>query len=198
MTPTRAAAVAEGQYKGQYSKAEVKRYNGTKLRELGTSVLKVEASHSSASTRQASAALAQGLQRHVFLARGARVMLTRNLWSEVGLVNGIRGDVVDIVWAHGQKAPALPDSLVLRLEGYTGPVWPSDPRYQGCVPIAPFETSWSTTGGDRGHETSPSTPGPVLVDRNAQEPRADDGQGRRRPGKVGVYSGIDVRVSQPR
>ena len=30
-------------------------------------------------------------------------MLTRNLWSEVGLVNGIRGDDVDIVWAHGKK-----------------------------------------------------------------------------------------------
>ena len=35
-------------------------------------------------------------------------MLTRNLWSEVGLVNGSRGDVVDIVWAHGEKTPALP------------------------------------------------------------------------------------------
>ena len=46
-------------------------------------------------------------------------------------------------------------SAVLRLEGYTGPVWPSDPRYQGCVPIAPFETSWSTTGDGIGHETRP-------------------------------------------
>ena len=56
-----------------YSKAEVKRYNGTKLRELGTSVLKVEASHSSASARKASAELAQGLHRDVFLVpRGKR------------------------------------------------------------------------------------------------------------------------------
>jgi ATP-dependent exoDNAse (exonuclease V) alpha subunit len=141
-----------------YSKAEVKRYNGTKLRELGTSVLKVEANHSSASARKASAELAQGLHRDVFLARGARVMLTRNLWSEVGLVNGIRGDVVDILWAHGEKAPALPDFVVLRLEGYTGPVWSIDPRYQGCVPIAPFETSWSTTGDDRGCETRRQLP----------------------------------------
>ncbi|CAM9672840.1 unnamed protein product, partial [Ascophyllum nodosum] len=129
------------------------------LRELGTSVLKVEASHSSASARKASAELAQGLHRDVFLARGARVMLTRNLWSEVGLVNGIRGDVVDIVWAHGEKAPVLlPEFLVLRLEGYTGPLWSSDPRYEGCVPIAPFETSWSTTGDDRGHETRHQVP----------------------------------------
>ena len=141
-----------------YSKAEVKRYNGIKLRELGTSVLEVEASHSSPSARKASAELAQGLHRDVFLARGARVMLTRNLWSEVGLVNGIRGDVVDIVWAHGEKAPALPEFLVLRLEGYTGPVWSSDPRYEGSVPIAPFETSWSATGDDRGNETRQQVP----------------------------------------
>ena len=63
------------------------------------------------------------------------------------------GSQVDIVWAHGEKAPALPEFLVLRFEGYTGPVWSSDPRYEGCIPIAPFETSWSATGDDRGHET---------------------------------------------
>ena len=141
-----------------YSKAEVKRYNGTKLRDLGTSVLKVEASHSSASARKANAELAQGLDRGVFLARGARVMLTGNVWSEVGLVNGIRGDVVDIVWAHGEKTPALPDFVVMRLEGYTEPVWSTDSPQEGCVLIAPFATSWSTTGDDRGHETRRQVP----------------------------------------
>ena len=126
-------------------------------------------------------------------------MLTRNLWSEVGMVNGISGDVVDIVWAHGEKAPALLDFVVLRLEGYTRPVGSSDPRSHRCVPIAPFEMSWSTTGDDRGHETRHQVPtGPVLTDNTAQEPRPDDGQGRRRPGKVRVYSGIDLRVSQSR
>ena len=111
----------------------MKRYNGTKLRELGTSVLKVEARHSSASARKASVELTQGLHCDVFLAQGVRVMLTRNLWLEVGMVNGIRGDVVDIVLAQGQKAPALPDFVVLPLEGYKGPVLSSDPRYRGCV-----------------------------------------------------------------
>ena len=142
---------------------------------------------------------AQGLHRDVFLAHSAKVMLTRNLWSEVGLVNGISRDVVDNVWAHGEKAPALLDFVVLRLEGYTGPVGSSDSRSHRCVPIAPFETSWSTTGNGRGHETRHQVPtGPVLTDNNAHEPRPDGGQGRRRPGKIRVYSGIDLRVSQLR
>ena len=66
--------------------------------------------------------------------------------------------IVDIVWAPGEKAPALPEFVVLRLEGFTGSVRSSDPRYEGCVPIAPFETSWSTTGDDRGHETRQQIP----------------------------------------
>ena len=73
--------------------------------------------------------------------------------SEMGLVNDIRGDAVDIVWAKEERAPAVPDFAVLRLEGYTGPVWSSDPRYQGCLPVSPFETSLSTTGDDTSQDS---------------------------------------------
>ena len=62
------------------------------------------------------------------------------------------------VWVHGEKAPALPELVGLRLEGYTGPVWSSYPRYEGCVLIAPFETPLSPTGDDRGHETRQQVP----------------------------------------
>ena len=106
------------------------------------SVLKLEEKHSSSAARRATADLAQGLQRDVFLAQGAKVMLPISLWSEVGLVNGgSRRKVVDIVWAQEKKAPALPNVAALRLEGYTGPVWSSDTRYDGRVPVQPFETS---------------------------------------------------------
>ena len=140
------------------SKGEVKRYNGTKLRELGTSVLKVEAKHSCPAALRATADLAQGLQRDAFLARGARVMLTRNLRSEVWLVNGIRGEVVDIVWAQWEKAPTLPEFTVSRLKGYTGPVWSSDPRHQECMPVPPFETSWSTTRDESSQDSRRQLP----------------------------------------
>ena len=108
--------------------------------------------------------------------------------------------MVGIVWAQGKKAPPLTDSVVLRLEGYTGPVWSSDPRYQGCVPVAPVETSWSTTEDDNSQDLHNQLllPSPVLVNCNAQGPRADDGQDRHRPGDVKGYRGIDVCVYQLR
>ena len=86
-------------------------------------MLKVQAKPSCSAARRATADLDDGLHRDVFLARGARVMLTCNLWSEVGLVNGIRGDVVDTMYAQGEKAPAVPEFAALRLEGYTPGRW---------------------------------------------------------------------------
>lgn len=44
---------------------------------------------------------ANGLENVVYLAKDAKFLLTKNLWQEVGLVNGIRREVVDIVHAKG-------------------------------------------------------------------------------------------------
>ena len=38
------------------------------------------------------------MERDLYLAKGAKVMLTKNLYQQVGLVNGIRGEVVELVY----------------------------------------------------------------------------------------------------
>ena len=48
-----------------------------------------------------------GLEPVVFLAKGARVMLTMNLWSSVGLCNGATGTVVDFIFQNDHQPPAL-------------------------------------------------------------------------------------------
>ena len=53
-----------------------------------------------------------GLEPVVFLAKGARVMLTMNLWSRVGLCNGATGTVVDIIFQNDQNPPDLPNAVI--------------------------------------------------------------------------------------
>ena len=48
-----------------------------------------------------------GLQPTLYIAKSARVMLTRNLWTTVGLCNGAVGTVLHIIYAEGQ-CPSVP------------------------------------------------------------------------------------------
>ena len=46
-------------------------------------------------------------------------MLTKNLYQQVGLVNGIRGEVVQLVYADDAPPPKLP-LYVVKFRGYSG------------------------------------------------------------------------------
>ena len=111
---------------------------------LDTPVVKCPATHNCATTRRAPADAASGLETVLFLAKGAKVVLTKNLWQEVGLVNGIRGEVAEIVYAEGAPAPVPPCYVVVRFDGYTGSDWSSGERYRGYVPISPVQSAWSS------------------------------------------------------
>ena len=75
-------------------------------------------------------------------------MLTKNLWQEGGLVNGIRGEVIELVYAEGTPAPSPPCYVVVRFDGYTGSDWSSGERYRGFVPISPEQSAWSSCGAN--------------------------------------------------
>ena len=129
-----------------FPKREVNRFNGKKLRELEKPVARVSAVHTGANARRASADTAEGLERDLYLAKGAKVMLTKNLYQQVGLVNGIRGEVVELVYTDDAPPPKLPLYVVVKFRGYSGGEWSSQERYRGCVPISPVDTTWQDGG----------------------------------------------------
>ena len=47
-------------------------------------------------------------------------MLTKDLYQQVGLVNGIRGEVVQLVYADDAPPPKLPLYVVVKFRGYSG------------------------------------------------------------------------------
>jgi len=89
-------------------------YNEETLRENGHLVKCLDAKHAmgGSAARSASEDDAGGLAQSLLLSVGSKVMLTQNLWVQKGLVNGISGNVVDIVWLDPLDVGNLP-ALIL-------------------------------------------------------------------------------------
>ena len=66
----------------------VAEYNVAKLRNAGEPIATIRAVHTGPNASKASSEDTSGLEPVTCLARGARVMLTSNLWTDAGLVNG--------------------------------------------------------------------------------------------------------------
>ena len=75
------------------------------------SVASINAVHSSASAAAAQSDEAGGLEPIVFLASGANVMLTANLWPEVGLCNGARDKDLEIILKNSSKIQRSPHNF---------------------------------------------------------------------------------------
>ena len=85
-----------------------------------------------------------GLEPVVFLAKGARVMLTMNLWSSVGLCNGATGTVVDIIYQNNHQPPDLPIAVIVEFENYR-PVFNENQPL--CILIYPITVTSQTEIG---------------------------------------------------
>ena len=115
-------------------------YNLTKLNDLGQPIATIKAVHTGSNAAKASSDDASGLEAVVCLAKSARVMLTTNLWVQVGLVNGAMGTVKAICYRSGGP-PDLPLAVMVKFDHYTGPT-----LHDGTVPIIPIRRTWSNSG----------------------------------------------------
>ncbi|XP_019859761.1 PREDICTED: ATP-dependent DNA helicase PIF1-like, partial [Amphimedon queenslandica] len=116
-------------------------HNVAMLRECGHPIATIKAVHTGANAAKTPPDDAGGLEPVVMLARTARVMLTSNLWVEVGLVNGAMGTVEAICYKETMP-PHLPVAVMVRFDHYTGPT-----VHDGTVPITPIRHNWSSSGG---------------------------------------------------
>ena len=128
-----------------YSNDDVANYNFRKLSELQQPIARINAIHSSPAAKKISPEDMSGLEPVIFLAKGAHIMLTMNLWTDVGLCNGATGVVLDFIYADNQQPPDLPIAVIVQFHDYTGPsVSINNP---GCVPICPIAITSNTLDG---------------------------------------------------
>ena len=128
-----------------YSNQQVANYNHEQLMKLEHPIAHINARHSSALAKKISSDDMSGLEPVVFLAKSARVMLTMNLWSSVGLCNGATGTVVDIIYQNNHQPPDLPIAVIVEFENYRGPVFNENQPL--CIPIYPITVTSQTEIG---------------------------------------------------
>ena len=124
---------------------QVTEYNETRLNKLHVPCALIESKNTPASTKRASSDQCMGLENVVILADGALVVLTANLWSDAGLVNGAPGIIKFIVYAPGVRPPEQPLAVIVKFINYRGPSFLEDE--QGCVPIVPIVAEFTNKKG---------------------------------------------------
>ena len=115
----------------------VAEHNVAKLRASGQPIAVLSAVHTGPGASKATSDDAGGLEPVICIAHGARVMLSANLWVEVGLVNGALGTVE---YEGDQRPPNLPIAVTVKFDSYSGPTLPD-----GTVPITPLRRTWFST-----------------------------------------------------
>jgi len=124
--------------------------NATNIDQLGylnAPVAKILAVHTGGNeAKKADSDAAHGLEAQLLLARGARVMLTTNLWTKAGLVNGAMGTVQDLLFGEDQGPPFLPIAVLISFENYKGPTITTLGGTK-IVPIAPIRRTWEGKSG---------------------------------------------------
>ncbi|EAQ88882.1 hypothetical protein CHGG_05501 [Chaetomium globosum CBS 148.51] len=104
------------------TKAQVVEYNHQHMLGLDSPAIQVEAKHEGVGAEKVKSSNAGNLAKRLPLCVGCRVILTRNLWADVGLVNGAQGTVYDISWKEGADVLRDPPEPLLSGEKLAVPI----------------------------------------------------------------------------
>jgi len=91
--------------------------------------------------------MAKGLEAELLIAKGSRIMLMANLWTEAGLVNRALGTIVDIVFEENGP-PSLPTAVFVNFNTYEG-VTVTNTKGIKVVPIGPIKQIWEGKNSEK-------------------------------------------------
>ena len=131
------------------TKEAVEKFNNMKLLTLQDEdgnllpVARIPAQHHGSGASQGRPDEAGGLMPVLYVGPGIRIMLRSNLWVKKGLVNGVMGTVVDLLYEEGKQSPDNPPAiLMVKFDSYQGPGIGPD----RLVPVSQVVRSWTRQG----------------------------------------------------
>ena len=132
---------------------EVDNHNTTTLHNLQTveqkQLAQIHAKNTPDAAKSCRSEDAMGLTNSLKLREGCKVVLTMNLWTSTGLVNGADGTVVSMLYARNVRPPNLPIAVIVQFPNYSGSSF-----LQNCshsVPIVPFKAEWQGKNNNKKH-----------------------------------------------
>ncbi|KID83166.1 ATP-dependent DNA helicase PIF1 [Metarhizium guizhouense ARSEF 977] len=148
-----------------FRREEVRVHNHQRLRDCRQPILRIKSTHTGRGAEGANDDEADGLDPHLCICLGARVMLTENIWVENGLVNGSMGTVRVIVWREGQDPTKdMPTAIMVEVDDYEGSKFPGT----DYIPIFPVTRRFEYKKRDCSCTNFPLRPAYAITVHKAQ------------------------------
>ena len=116
----------------------------SKLTENENPIARLDAQHHGSGAKQGTSEQASRLEPTLFSSKGAKAMLTRNVFTQQGFINGSFGVVKALMHEQRDCPPNLPQAVVVQFPSFKGKSHLSD--VLSCVAITLETAEWWSGG----------------------------------------------------